>query len=351
MLLDAPALDARLTPEIALGIVTKELQRKGWKEQQVHELKLVYTPYWVFSFDVITTGGPSPTGKTALNAYTGDLSDFVPMLLDRPVKRVRETPQGAKPEIEQTAVSFNEVKSAAATKVAAHAGLKPEQVSISAVSKVYVPSYRIWVDVAGDTFKFEIDAALGFPTGFEAVPKRQQAWDEATKETLDKMKSPKGWVDLASRAAGSATAVAGEAAKGDDQGKMVRYAILGLVILALLWMVFGGLQGGSEKVSCELNSAFLTKAGWFGLVAPSVRPATNASSYYVQGTCSFVNEGSRENAVITAQVHVNDKKTGLPVAVGIVNAVPPAKSSTATVKNFELDWNETSSVTFGFEKV
>jgi len=351
MLLDAPALEARLTPEIAMGVIQKELQRKGWKEQQINEIKLVYTPYWIFGFDVLAGAGPSPTGKAALNAYTGEINDFVPMLIERPVKRTRETMAGAHPEVEQTAVSYNEVKQVAATKVAAHVGgLKTEQITVSAVSKIYVPSYRLWVDVAGDTFKFEIDAALGYPTGLDALPKRQQGWDEATKETLEKMKTPKGWVELGGKAAGLAGGVAGEAAKGgDEKNKLLRYAFLAAVILALAWLVFGT-QSFRQNVSCALDDEFAGKPAWFGLVPSRTIPGIKGDVYYVAGSCSFTNEGSTD-AVLIARLAVNGKSGNL-LDAKVITASPPANSKEPSEKEFELNWTEpVTQVDFSFEKI
>ncbi|KKW37671.1 MAG: hypothetical protein UY87_C0087G0010, partial [Candidatus Peribacteria bacterium GW2011_GWC2_54_8] len=87
-----------LSPEAALGIVQKTVLSKGWKQFDVSDVKLVYTPYWVFSFDVLA-GESNPTGKTALNAYTGELNDYVPYLIERPLKKVKETEEGAEAEV------------------------------------------------------------------------------------------------------------------------------------------------------------------------------------------------------------------------------------------------------------
>lgn len=347
MLLDAQSLEARLTPEVALGIIQKELQRRGWKDFKVHDIRLYYTPYWTFGFDVIADSGATPTGKTALNAFTGELNDFIPMLLDRPINKSRGTMEGAKVEIERTAVSFGEVKGVSATKIAAHVGgLKPEQVTISAVSKVYVPTYRVWVDVAGDSFKFEIDAALGMPTGLEAVPKRQKGWDEATGETLKKMKSPSGWMDLVSHTLGFAGGLAA-GAKG-EQGKLTRYVVLAGLILVLMWFVFG--LSGSGKVDCYLFDDYKTNPAWFGLQPGRVLPEMAGSKYFVRGACDFVNEGGNEEAIV-AQVRVVDGNEFI-LDLEVITAVPPVQTTMPTTKTFELNWTEaTQKVAFEFEKL
>ncbi len=348
MLLDSQSLEARLTPEVALGIIQKELQHRGWKDFKVHDIRLAYTPYWMFSFDIIAGSGATPTGKTALNAFTGELNDFILMLLDRPINKSRETMKGAKVEVERTAISFGEVKGVAATKIAAHVGgIKPEQVSISAISKMYIPTYRVWVDIAGESFKFEVDAALGMPTGINKVPKHEKGWNEATNETLKKMASPSGWMNLISRALGSVGGLA-TSAKG-DQGKFTRYALLAGIILVLMWFVFGA--SGSGQVNCYLFEDYKTEPAWFGLQPSRIVPEVTGNKYFVQGACEFLNEGNQENEVIIVQVRVvNDKDLILDTVV--LTAVPPAQTTTPTTKSFELNWTEaTQKVDFEFEKI
>src|SRR3989338_6310434 len=67
MILDAPTFELVLTPEAALGIIQKEVSRKRWAKWEVEDIRLVYTPYWIFSFDV-TAEGAQPSGRVAMNA-------------------------------------------------------------------------------------------------------------------------------------------------------------------------------------------------------------------------------------------------------------------------------------------
>ncbi len=223
MLLDAPAFKPVLTPESALGIVAKALQEAGFAKFDVTDIKLVYTPYYMFSFDVIAQEGQSPSGKTAMNAYSGDLNDFVPILFERPLKTLKQTEENA--VVEETAISTTEAKDAAASKLAAQVGLKKDTIAVSAVKKIYVPAFRIWIDVAGDTHKFEIDALLGAPSGLEILPPKPHHPTDDVKSVLNKMKSPQGWIDLFKSlftGGGSPTQ---------------RYIALGIVVIILLFLV------------------------------------------------------------------------------------------------------------------
>ncbi len=244
MLLDAPSFKAVITPEAALGIIQKAVELKGWKQYDISDVKLVYTPYWLFSFDVLV-GESSPTGKTALNAFTGDLNDFVPYLLERPSKKTTHTEEGAEVEVLPTAISKAELAEAGVTKVAAHSGLKKESVSVSAATKYYIPSYQVWVDAAGDSFKIDVDAVVGNPQGIEAIPERKKGWSEAAGEAVRKMKTPAGWIELAGRAVGAAAGLGKPSAGADGKGmqsQTVKYAVLGLIVLGVAISSFSALQ-------------------------------------------------------------------------------------------------------------
>ncbi|MEK6843760.1 MAG: hypothetical protein AABY04_04680, partial [Candidatus Micrarchaeota archaeon] len=185
MVLDAPTFKLVLTPESALGSVQKELNHKGWKKFEVEEIRLIYAPYYLFSFDVKSEGGSPPVaGKAALNAYSGEISDFVPMVLERPLQKQKNIEEGG--EVEDTAISMQEAKQAARDKIAAQTGLKSEMVSVSAFTKYYMPFFRIWLEVGHESMKIDVDALMGAPLGLEAAPERKKTWDEATSETIGK---------------------------------------------------------------------------------------------------------------------------------------------------------------------
>ena len=109
MILDATTFELVLTPEVAIGIVQKELGRSGYKAIDISQIRLFYEPYWVFTFDV--EGAQQPiSGKTALNASSGDVNEFVPILLDRPLNKTKRTADNVESEVEPTSVDRKEVE-------------------------------------------------------------------------------------------------------------------------------------------------------------------------------------------------------------------------------------------------
>ncbi|MBI5225558.1 hypothetical protein HY989_06845 [Candidatus Micrarchaeota archaeon] len=256
MVLDAPTFKLVLTPESALGSVQKELNHKGWKKFEVEEIRLIYAPYYLFSFDVKSEGGSPPVaGKAALNAYTGEISDFVPMVLERPLQKQKNIEEGG--EVEDTSISMQEAKQAARDKIAAQTGLKSEMVSVSAFTKYYMPFFRIWLEVGHESMKIDVDALMGAPLGLEAAPERKKTWDEATSETIGKLKTPQGWVELTGKAIGAVSGAGSSGGHGDAHGGggdasghgntsggggiggfQQKWLILGALILLLVYLVF-----------------------------------------------------------------------------------------------------------------
>lgn len=353
MILDAQSFKTVLTPESALGMVQKAITERGWKQFDISDVKLVYTPYWVFSFDVLA-GESAPTGKTALNAYSGDLNDYIPYLLERPTKKSNQTEPSAQSEVLPTAISRSELSDVAATKVAAHAGIKREMVTISAATKYYVPSYQVWIDVAGDSFKIDIDAVLGNPQGIEAIPARPKGFSEAAGDTVKKMKTPAGWMDLIGRTMAMLTGAAkGGGGSGPMQNQTVRYALIGLVILALAYFFF--FRGTNEgSVTCDLFPRYYNSPEWFGLGAKTVKAGvTTEGKLHVEGQCEFRNPGTEDIPAIIALVKINSA-SGQVIAQNssFVGLLSPT-GSTPSLKTFSIEWDgpRTQRMTFSYCRI
>lgn len=318
VILDAPAFKPVLTPEVALGIVQKEIRKRGWKNFDVSAIKLVFTPFYSFSFDVLAEGAGAPSAKAALNANNGELNELVPFMLDRPLDRVRETEDNA--EVEATTIPAEEVKTIAAIKVAASVGTKKDSVVVSAVSKLYAASYKIWVNVADDTFKIEIDASLGAPKGFEAIPKREKKWEEVTEETLVSMKSPKGWFDLFGQLIKGVPDIL--SAKGGPVQALIstpagRAIILVAVVLALAYFAFLAPRTGN---TCVADDGF---------------PLVIRNTMWLNGTCTINNPGNKEEMFTIAVYALEDGKdtSYRTLLTGTV------KPGIPLVRQFSLSWN------------
>ncbi len=335
--LDAPALKLELTPETALGMVQKEVQRRGWKKYEFGEIELVYVPFYIFSFDVIAEGG-APPGKAALNAHTSELNEFVPALLERPIAKVRKIPEDVEAEIEDAAVRSSEVEKVATVKIANALGAKRENILISAVNKIYIPFFRLWVTVAGDEFKIEVDGCLGVPSGLDALPKKDKTWDEAASDTVKKMSSPSGLMQLIS-------GVGGEFAKlVSGKGTENKYLVWGVLLLIIVGVGFFIFQQFQAQVSCEPHDEYLSSPEFLGIFGSRkiVPLPGDGDILQIAGRCTF---NARDNRVVIGQVVV--KQGG--VEVGSENLNASLSANQPRVKEFIVSWPQTEGAAGGFD--
>lgn len=338
MMLDAPSFNLVLTPEAALAIVQKELQKRGWKKVEIEEIRLVYTPYWVFSFDVLAEGS-QPSGRAAMNANAGDLDELVPVLLERPFEKTKKTDEKAgDAEVEGTSVSRAEAERVAPGKVAAQVGLKKDSVAVSALSKYYIPYFRVWVVVPpdeGDTYKLSVDALLGIPQGLDALPAKggQKGWGEDTEVTLEKMKSPQGWVQLLG-------ATFNAIASGSIfSSRPAMFALLALVVVVGALFFLGQ---AAIKIDCKPSAdlvgekPFMSSLG-FGGDNPVSPKLNRAGQLYVNGVCEFKNSG-KDAVPVCAKVILRQagRDTAFFNSTCIGNLQP---SETPAQKEFTITWD------------
>jgi len=320
MMLDANSFELILTPEVALGMIQKEVKRKGWNKYEVEEIRLVYVPYYTFSFDVNVEGSKPISGKAALNANSGDIDEFVPMVLDKPFKKTRKSQENA--EVEDTTIPSNEVKAVATSKIAAQTGIKKEAVTISAISKVYLPFFRIWLNLNNNVYKIEVDGLLGAPLGLEAITDRPKSWEEAASDTIKKMRSPAGLAQLAGEtvalAAGAGKSKEVAQAEGMLGNKQVRWAILILIIVVVALLVFAPKKG---KVTCESEEGILDFV----------------DQCRVEGFCSFSNPSEDPQSIqASIVIHDNELKQDRLEYGQIVGVILDGKAE--GVKDFSVEW-------------
>ncbi len=348
MILDSPTFELVLTPEAALSIVQKEIQRRHWQKFEVEDIRLVYTPFYVFSFDVAAEG-QAPSGKAAVNANTGEVDEFVPTLLERPLKKMRETDaKSPKAEVEATNVSRKEIESVAPAKVASAIGVKKDAVSVSAIAKYYLPFFRVWVTVppeTGESYKINVDALLGAPLGIDAIAGKQPGWEEEGEQTLDRLKTPKGWIELANE---TVSTLSHGGPGGFLSTPTGRWAALLVLIVILAFFVF---RQGGVGIQCAAAQEFLDGKQYYVFGEQYLKPSrTLNGGFFVSGTCSFANNG-KEDATSCARVSL--KENGVPVApinTSCAVNVPPGGISE---KVFQLEWSGSSQAKYSldFEKV
>ena len=349
MLLDSQTFELVLTPEVALSSVKKDLGSAGYKRIEVEQIRLFYTPFWVFTFDIEGTAQPI-SGKTSINACSGDVSEFVPALFERPLNKTRKTAENVESEVESTAVDKREVERVAQARVAAQVGVKKDQVSVSAFQKIYVPFYRIWLSAEGNPIKAEVDGCLGATFGLEGIPKKQKTMDEVTKDTLNKLKTPSGWADLTSRTVDAASsALTGKSAPIPGLGQGGVWLILIAILFVLLFL--GNPFASQGIVSCRLDPQyFKTDLNLFVYKFESVRPGyASNNTRFVEGACNFTTK-SKDTVTVCAQAYVRLDRNDLNTMYSKDLLCPRVSPGTlATVREFRIEWQEEPSEKHSYE--
>ncbi|HEV8289496.1 MAG TPA: hypothetical protein VGQ00_00900 [Candidatus Norongarragalinales archaeon] len=316
--LDAIAIQPVLTPESAIDLVQKEVKKKGWTKFDLGDIKLVYTPFYVFNYDVSAEGQEPQSGRAAINAYTGDLDEFVPVLLERSLKKSKTSEPGA--EIESTAVKEDEVRSVAQRKIAGMSSAKRDDVTVSAISKIYVPFFRVFVDVADDTFKIDVDAALGSPEGVEAIPAKTKTTAEVASATIKKMTTPQGFLDLLKQSVSAIVQTISGKGKGlnlKDRNTQVALLLLAAVVLLALYLAIPR----GMTINCAPDDDQVEKTILGTSITP--RAINEGQKLQLTGSCTFENRGG---SVDTACATISIMEDGQP-AGGLMLSVD-GKTST-----------------------
>jgi hypothetical protein len=220
MALENPALALTVKVQDILYILEGILKQRNWKDFELASIKLVYTPFHIFNYDVLIEDKDSQTsqgtsGVMAINAVNGRLDpELVDIIEKQPVTYEKEISHDVQYEVAPTAISREELKETGRVKLAAQLGVKKENVSVSGIRTVYWPVWTVFAELTGMIQKIEVDGVTGIPLNIEEVPTREKGWLEVTADTLQKMKSPSGWAELGGAAA---TAAGGRLASGAEK--------------------------------------------------------------------------------------------------------------------------------------
>jgi hypothetical protein len=220
MALENPALALTIKVQDILYILEGILKQRNWKDFELASIKLVYTPFHIFNYDILVEDKDSQTsqgtsGVMAINAVNGRLDpELVDIIEKQPVTYEKEISHDIQYEVAPTAISKDELKETGRVKLAAQLGVKKENVSVSGIRTVYWPVWTVFAELTGMVQKIEVDGVTGVPLNIEEVPTREKGWLEVTADTLQKMKSPSGWVELGGSVA---TAAGGRLASGAEK--------------------------------------------------------------------------------------------------------------------------------------
>ena len=250
MILENPALTLSIKTKDVTEVLEGVLKERNWKHFELANLKLVYVPFYIFNYDTLVeqevqgqTYSQGFSGLMAMNAITGKLEPLLTQVMEQqPVDYEREISHDLKYEMQNPAISMKEVKETANIKLAGQFNVGKDSMAVAGFRLVYWPIWRIFVTLPSKAIqKIEIEGVSGYPMNIEEVPEREKTWIEVTEETLDSLKTAKGWADLTKKA--------------------VQVTATGLK---------GKKEGSGSKASSLITWLFKTKTGLYSLVAIAV---------------------------------------------------------------------------------
>ena len=212
MVLENPALGLNIKVDDILSILDGLLKEKNWKQFELANLKLLYSPYYLFNYDALAeqevegqTFSQGVSGRMAMDAVTGKLEPLlISIMEEQPSNMEKEITHGIEYEIISPTLREKELVEVGKIKLAGQLSVKKENIAVSGFQLVYWPVWRIWVSLPKKIQRIEVEAVAGTPLNFEEVPSREKTWLEVSQDTLEKLKKPEGWVEVSKKAAGVA---------------------------------------------------------------------------------------------------------------------------------------------------
>lgn len=220
------------------------IQQKNWENFELIEVKLVFVPYYFFSFEgffeeegkVLET----VNGKTALNGMTSELEEISVPEENELTEEIKEIPSNI-PFTELKFELTEKVEQIAQIKVAANLKTAKDNVIIHSMKKVLFPVWIIDFAVAEQTFQFKISGVDGEIVSEEEIPERQLGFWEITAETLNELQSPDAWVHYTTSIISDTTNFVAENVSGNVIENFMKntrfqiFVLLIILILVVLW--------------------------------------------------------------------------------------------------------------------
>jgi hypothetical protein len=248
MYLDAPVLPVSFSVEEAVGLIESLIKSRYWGDFRVGSLKLIYLPYWFFSYSACeeTEGKKGretkevSSGRAAISGITGVPDEAAAAAFPAGKSLLKKADTSYPFEVLKSVFSFPEAKETAAVKIASSISQAKENVIISGLEKAYIPVWSVSAEVGGKSYRMEISAVSGEIIGEEEIREREKGWLEITSETIEELKSPGAWVEYSKQIGESlvpkAKSFAGSLL-GDKETQVIVLAVIAIIVV--LWAMLG----------------------------------------------------------------------------------------------------------------
>jgi len=189
-----------------VAAVDKSLRKRGWTEFEISNLKLYYLPYYVFNYDLLIEEkvrgqefSQGSSGSMGMDAVSGKIEPIITELLDsQPVSFEKKVSHDISFEAVPPAMTLEEVKDAAARRIAGQFNVGHESVKCTGFRLFYWPVWRVFISMPQGFYRLDIEGFSGVIFNENEIPVRPKTWQDTVSDTISLLKSPKGWVHLLS---------------------------------------------------------------------------------------------------------------------------------------------------------
>ncbi len=179
--------------------IKEKIEEKNWFEFEVIEVKIIFFPYYFFSYEAFfeeenKTVSQTVNGKLALNGMTSTLEELSFPESSELVSEIKDLAENI-PFVEHSFELNEKVEVITQIKTAEKLQLPKDNVIIHSLKKVLYPVWIIDFSVEEQTFQFTVSGVDGTVFSEEEIPERKQGFWEITSETLDELKHPESWIN------------------------------------------------------------------------------------------------------------------------------------------------------------
>lgn len=206
MYLDSNALSVSFPLEEAVKLIDSLVKAKYWVDFKKGDLKLVYMPCWFFNYAAHKDSEKDKEKKTKIISsgrlsfleFSHEFDESIVKLYSSFEKNVSNEASGQYPsDVQDSRLSKDELDSVIRVKLASDLDVSKDNITISALEKIYLPVWSVSVTLGEENYKTVISAVDGEIISEEEIPEKERGWLEITAETINDLKKPDAWLGYA----------------------------------------------------------------------------------------------------------------------------------------------------------
>ncbi len=197
MFLEKATFPVALVLSEAQEKVAALLAQKGWKNYYFSSSKLVYVPFWFFSYDIFSEASGKPehlsSGKKALNAFSKEFNETLGSMDHTSSARETQASTGYEVEVLKPMLSGKEAKDFILLKIASLEKTPKQNVMLSGLEMLYIPFFHISVSLDEETKTVMLNALSGEILSGQEIPERRPKSSEVFAEAISDFSTLQGW--------------------------------------------------------------------------------------------------------------------------------------------------------------